>query len=411
MEASRGPLALAPDDRVVLIGGGQAAVQAALSLRDAGFTGSVAIIADEPGDPYQRPPLSKTYLQKPDGGALPLRTAAALAKKDVRLVYGRATSIDRDARTVTLESAGAIDYDHLVIATGARNRTIPLPGSDLDGVVGLRSLPDAASLRELLATPREIVVIGGGFIGSEFAASAVRTGHRVTLLEAADRLMARAISPELSAWIAALHRSQGTRVELGAAIEAIEGDGHVSAVRLTGGERIRADLVLLAVGVVPNAELAEQAGLPVSNGVVVDERLRTADERVSAIGDCVSFPCVHAGGPMRLESVQNATDQARHLAQVLVAGSSEPYVALPWFWTHQFDANVQMAGIGRPGDERVVQGDPDAGCFSVFRFDGGRLLCVESVNAPADHMAARRLLGSGRIVTYDDVVGAGAGVG
>lgn len=396
--------------RVVIAGGGQAAVQAALSLREAAFTGSVTIVADEPGDPYQRPPLSKGFLQSPTATALPLRTVAALAKREVAIIHDQVTEVNRAGRAVHLASGIDLEYDHLILATGARNRSISLPGAELGNVLGLRSLHDSAALRDLLQSRRDVVVVGGGFIGTEFAASAAQGGHKVTILEASDRIMARAVSPELSAWITALHQAHGTRVELGAGVAGIEGDDVVREVVLTNGERIPAGLVLTAIGVVPNTDLAQEAGLEVANGIVVDALLRTSDPDVSGIGDCVNFPSAHAGTRIRLESVQNATDHARHLARVLVSGDDTPYAALPWFWTHQFEANIQMVGIGGAHDERMTSGDVERDAFSIYRFNEEHLVAVESVNAPSDHVAARRLLGSGPKLTRDDILGVGSAV-
>lgn len=394
---------LGADDVVLIVGGGQAAVQTAMSLREGRFPGSIAIVADEPGDPYQRPPLSKTFLHVPDASALPLRTLSALERKDITVRHDRVTSIDRAATSVSLEGGDTLRYDHLVLATGARNRELSIRGSDLNGVAGLRTLQDAIGLREALADRRNVVVVGGGFIGTEFAASAATAGHRVTVVEAGDRIMARAVSPELSAWITQRHRHAGNRVELSAGVSRLEGTTAVESVLLSSGERLPADLVLVAVGVVPNVELAAGAGLAVDNGVVVDAELRTNDPRISVLGDCVNFPCHHAGAPTRLESVQNATDQARHLARGLLSAQGEPYRAVPWFWTHQFDATVQMAGVGAPSDESVIVGDPGCGSFSIYRFRDDVLTAVESVNAPAEHMAARRLLVADRKVRREDV--------
>ncbi|OZM71717.1 pyridine nucleotide-disulfide oxidoreductase [Amycolatopsis antarctica] len=385
---------------MVVAGAGQAGFQVALSLRDKGFTGPLTLVGEEHGLPYQRPPLSKAYLAgAAERGAVTLRAQEFFDDRGIELRHGHpAVAIDTGARALRLASGAALEYAHLVLATGSRARVLDLPGTGLDGVLLLRTLADADTLRTRLREPARVVIVGGGFIGLETAAFAAAAGHSVTVVEGLDRVLARAVAPELSEHVAAVHRHHGCAVLLGRGVTAMHGDGEgrVSAVELTGGERIEADVVLVGAGVLPNVELAATAGLPVDDGIVVDERLRTADPRISAIGDCASYPSPYAGCRTRLESVQNAVDQARFLAGSLTGEEHGPYRAVPWFWTHQFDMKIQMAGIGGPGDERVVRGDPAQGRFSVFRFDGDRLVRVESVNRMPDHMAARRLLAGER---------------
>lgn len=380
---------------VVIVGAGQAGFQVAASLREQGHPGRVVLVGDEPGVPYQRPPLSKAYLS----GALPgerlaLRPQAFYDKHDIELVCGRAVGIDRDRRRVALADERELEYGHLVLATGTRNRELPVPGAKLDGVLGLRTREDADALRERIGGARNVVVIGGGFIGLEFAAAAAKLGLSVTVLEASDRLMRRAVSPAVSAHYRELHERQGTRVLSGASVVALHGGHEVTGVELADGSVLPADLVVVGIGVVPNAELAADAGLTVDNGIVVDEHLSTSDPRISAVGDCAVYPSRHAGAPLRLESVQNAVDHARCLAARLT-GAAEPYASVPWFWSNQFDARLQIAGISAGHDEAVVHGDPSAGSFSVFCFRAGQLVCVESVNRTPDHMAARKLFTAG----------------
>jgi 3-phenylpropionate/trans-cinnamate dioxygenase ferredoxin reductase component len=388
--------------RVVIIGTGQAGFQAASSLRQAGCQGEVTLVGEETELPYQRPPLSKTFLKgEGDPGEVHLRPEAFFASKEITRVSGdRAERIDREAHRVELASGRVLDYDHLVLATGARPRPLPVPGSDLDGVLELRTVADAQVLRERLAGEPRLVVVGGGFIGLELAASARERGAAVTVVEALDRTMARAVTPATSAHFAALHAEQGATILHDATVAKLTGNGAVSGVELGDGTRLDADLVLVGVGVVPNVELAEEAGLAVRDGIVVDETLRTSDPAVWAIGDCASYPSAQLGRPVRLESVQNATDHGRAVAAA-ITGQPAPYDALPWFWSDQHSRKLQIAGLLHGHDRTVLRGDPAAEAFSVFCFAGDQLVCVESVNRMPDHMAARKLLAAGRTIDPD----------
>ncbi|MEU4522907.1 FAD-dependent oxidoreductase [Amycolatopsis sp. NPDC024027] len=389
---------------VLVVGAGQSGFQAVASLRDRGFAGRIVLVGDEPGVPYQRPPLSKAYLAGTAGlEQLHLRGEDFFAEKDIELVAGRVGRLDRAARKAGLEDGRELDYDHLVLATGARNRTLPVPGADLPGVLTLRTRDDADRLRESLARAENVVVAGGGFIGLEFASHA---GRPVTIVEAQDRLLNRVATPEISAYFADLHRNAGHTVLLGQGVAAMHGDSRVREVELADGTRLPADLVVIAVGAVPETTLAENAGLPVRNGVVVDAHLRTADEKIFAIGDCANFPCVQAGAETRLESVQNAVDQARCVAAA-ITGTAEPYASLPWFWTDQAGAKLQIAGILSGAGRTVVVGDRAAGKFSVLSFRDDVLIAVESVNRPADHIAARRLFTAEPKPAYADLEASG----
>jgi 3-phenylpropionate/trans-cinnamate dioxygenase ferredoxin reductase subunit len=259
-------------------------------------------------------------------------------------------------------------------------------------------------LRGRLAANRHVVVVGAGFVGMEVAAASRKAGAEVTVVETLDRVMARAVSPEVADHVTAVHAAGGTTVLFGRALVALHaGLNGRCEVELDDGRRIRSDVVVVGIGVLPNTELAKEAGLEVEDGVVVDEQLLTSDPRVSAIGDCASYPNLHAGRRMRLESVQNAVDQARHVADRLTGAPTEAYGKVPWFWTHQFDMRIQTAGIGGPNDVRVLQGHPSDGKFSVLRFQGDRLVAVESVNRTGDHIAARTLLAEGRLPSVDVV--------
>ncbi|MEA1832028.1 FAD-dependent oxidoreductase [Methylobacterium durans] len=384
----------------VIVGGGQAGFQVAASLREAGYADPVVLLGDEPGLPYQRPPLSKAYLAgKTDAEGLNLRPASYLAEH--RILHRpetRAARIERDARRLILADGESLGYDHLVLATGARNRALPVPGADFAGVRQLRGLADADHLKEALAAAERVVVVGAGFIGLEFAAVAAARGLAVTVVEAAARPMARAVSAETGAFFTAAHAGWGVRFVFGAGVEAILGEaGRATGIRLAGGTELRADLVLVGIGVVPNAELAAEAGLAVADGIRVDATLSTDDPAISALGDCARFPSPFAqgltpDGSVRIESVQNAIDQARCVAGRL-AGRPAAYGAVPWFWSDQGRHKLQIAGLSGADDASVPRGSGDA--FSVFRFRNGTLRAVESVNRAGDHMIARRLLAAG----------------
>jgi 3-phenylpropionate/trans-cinnamate dioxygenase ferredoxin reductase component len=384
---------------VVIVGTGQAGFQAASSLRQAGFEGEVTLVGDEPQLPYQRPPLSKAFL-KGDGDAseVHLRPETFFLSKTIGLISGdRAERVDRENRTLELASGRVLDYDHLVLATGSRPRALPVPGADLDGILVLRTVRDAQVLRERLAGAPRLVVVGGGFIGLELAASARERGAEVTVVEALDRTMARAVTPAISAHFAALHAEHGATILHESTVAKFVGDGAVAGVELGNRTQLEADVVVVAVGITPNVELAEGSGLPVRDGIVVDETLRTSDHAVWAIGDCVNYPNAQVGRPVRLESVQNATDQGRAVAAG-ITGEPAPYDALPWFWSDQHSRKLQIAGLLHGHDTTVLRGDPEGEAFSVFCFDGDRLVCVESVNRMPDHMAARKLLTAGRTI-------------
>ena len=379
---------------IVIAGAGQAGYQTAASLRQGGFEGSITLVGDEPGLPYQRPPLSKAYLQ----GSLPA-TALRFRQPDyydtqrITRLNDRVTAIDRAGRNVSLASGGSLAYDHLVLALGARNRVPAVPGIELAGVLGLRTLADADALAQHLGQVKQVVVIGAGFIGLEFAAVAAAKGIAVQVIEMADRPMARAITPTMSAVFTAAHQAAGVQLHFGQSLARLIGqDGRVCAVECASGLRLDADLVVYGIGVLPNTELASQAGLEISNGVLVDADLLTSDPAISAIGDVACFTSPYAARSIRLESVQNAADQARAVANRLTGKPAAPYTTLPWFWTDQGELKLQIAGLSEGHDEQVLLGDPLTRQMSVLCYAQGRLIAVETVNRPADHMAARKIL-------------------
>jgi len=387
-------------DKIVIVGTGQAGVQAAISLRDEGYDGALTLVGEEPGWPYQRPPLSKAFLLgKTDEEGLLLRAPSFYSEYRIEFIESvRAEAIERPERWVRLSNGRTVDYDHLVLATGARQRPLPATGAELEGVLDLRTLQDAQALKARIADAKGAVVVGGGFIGLEFAAVARSQGVAVTVVEIAERVMARAVSPQMSAFFRRKHEEWGSDFRFGVGLREIRGSGAVSEVALGDGSFIDADLVLVGIGVMANIELAEAAGLEVGNGIVVDDLLRTSDHAISAIGDVALHPNrFSATGPLRLESVQNAADHARCVAARLT-GDAKTYDGLPWFWSDQGPDKLQIAGLTTGYDHVVVRGDAGQGSFSAFCYKSGQLVGVESVNRASDHVFGRKILGLNRSI-------------
>lgn len=378
--------------RVVIAGSGHGGVEVAAALRQRGFEGAITVVGDEPYLPYQRPPLSKEFLKKPDDAGLPLKGESFYGGKDITLRLGvRAQRIDRSARELVLAGGERLPYDHLALATGARNRVPPVPGLDHASILELRGLADARRLNAKLADLRHVTVIGGGFIGLEVAALLRARDIAVDVIEATPTLMGRVLSKEMSAHFRFFHEGLGTRLHFDTLVRGVHRAKHGYEVALSSGETLQTSAILVAAGVVPNAEIAAEAGLAVDNGIVTDERLVTGDPAISAIGDCASYPNAFAGAMTRLESVQNAVDQAKHVAARLT-GEDGPYRAVPWFWSNQGSQRLQIAGLANGHDDVVTRGAPDDGKFSHFLYRGEKLLAVESINSAGDHMLARRLL-------------------
>jgi 3-phenylpropionate/trans-cinnamate dioxygenase ferredoxin reductase subunit len=385
---------------VIIIGAGHGGYQVAASLRQAGFAGRIGLINDEAHLPYQRPPLSKAYIKGSAGPeSLMFRPEKFYHDQTIELIAGRAVSIDRAGRKVLLASGETLPYGHLVLATGARNRLLDLPNANLPDVKYLRILDESEALRNIMPSKTRVVVIGAGFIGLEFAATARIKGLEVDVLELAPRVMARAVTVEVSEYFQARHREAGIRIHLGVQATSIEAEGgKVTGVSLSDGRHLPADLIVVGVGVLPNIELAAEAGLPVAAGIIVDEYLSTADPNISAIGDCALFASPRFGGSLRLESVQNATDHARCLAARLT-GDRKVYDGHPWFWSDQGDDKLQIAGLTTGYDRVVLRGDPAKKAFSVFCYHGDKLLGIESINRAGDHMFGRRLQAMNRSIT------------
>jgi 3-phenylpropionate/trans-cinnamate dioxygenase ferredoxin reductase component len=390
------------DGPVIIIGAGHGGFQVAASLRQAGFSGRVCLVNDEAHLPYQRPPLSKAYIKGSAGPeSLFFRPEKFYADQTIELIAGRAVSIDRQARKVLLASGEKLDYGHLILATGARNRLLDLPNANLPDVKYLRILDESEALRAIIPSKRRAVIVGAGFIGLEFAATARIKGLEVDVIELAPRVMARAVTAEVSEYFQARHREAGIRIHLGVQATSIEAEGgKITGVSLSDGRHLPADLVVVGVGVLPNIELAAEAGLPVASGIIVDEHLLTADPNISAVGDCALFVSPRFGGSLRLESVQNATDHARCVAARLT-GDKKVYDGQPWFWSDQGDDKLQIAGLTTGYDQVVVRGDPARKAFSAFCYKQGRLVGIESINRAGDHMFGRRLLGMDRSLPAD----------
>lgn len=397
---------------IVILGAGQAGFQVAASLREGGFADPITLIGDEPGLPYQRPPLSKAYLAGKVGAAgLTLRAPAYFEDHGIAHRGGvRGVAIDREAKVLHLDDGSSCAYDHLVLATGSRNRTLPMAGAELAGVHYLRSLADADRLQADLAGAEAVVIVGAGFIGLEFASVSAARGLSVSVVEAADRPMARAVSAQTASFFTQAHEAAGVRFSFGAGVRELVGDaGRIAGVILADGTRLEADLLLIGIGVLPNHEIAGDAGLEVADGIVVDAVLATGDPAISAIGDAARFPSRFASGlpggdRVRIESVQNAVDQGRCLAARLV-GRPTPYDAVPWFWSDQGPHKLQIAGLAAPSDEAVVRQSGSG--LSVFRYRNGHLCAVESIDRAADHMAARRILTLGLPVQPDEAADPG----
>ena len=393
--------------KILIIGAGQAGLQLAMSLREEGFVGNVTLIGDEADLPYQRPPLSKAYLRgEADIDNLRLRPEAFFDQHRVTLRRGeRVARLERAERHAVLASGETLSYDHLILATGARNRRLDIEGAGLEGIFQLRSRPDADALKDGLRACRRLVIVGAGFIGLECASVTRALGKEVIVVEAADRPMPRTLSAETASAFLRMHHESGVGFVFEDSVTRLHGDtaGRVIGVVTRSGREIAADLVLIGIGIVPNIELAVDSGLEVANGIVVDEHLLTSDPAISAIGDCCTHPSRFAdGSKLRFESVQNAIDQARCVAARL-AGRPKPYASVPWFWSDQGKWKLQIAGLSTPYEKAVRRDGARDGQFSVFCFTGGRLTGVESVNSPADHMAARKLFGGGAALALEEV--------
>ena len=390
---------------VVIVGAGHGGAQVAIMLRTQKFAGSIAIIGDEPELPYERPPLSKEYFAgEKEFERIQLRPAKYWDEREVTMLLGtRVVSVDPTAHNVATDSGETIGYGKLVWATGGSPRMLPIPGGDLPGVQGVRTRADADAMKAASETAGQIVVIGGGYIGLEAAAVLRKADKKVVLLEAQDRVLARVAGTELSRFYEREHREHGVDLRLGVAVEAIEGEGHVTGVRLADGEVIAADLVIVGIGIVPAVEPLIAAGTEGGNGVLVDRLCKTSLPDIYAIGDCAAHENDYAEGVViRLESVQNANDQANVVAKGIV-GDDAPYHAIPWFWSNQYDLKLQTAGLSTGHDRAVMRGDPATRSFSVVYLKAGRVIAIDCVNATKDYVQGRMIVTAGLMATAEQL--------
>ncbi len=378
---------------IVIVGGGQAAAQAILTLRQKKFDGRITLVGEEDLPPYQRPPLSKKYLAgELDRERLFLRPRSFYEKNGVELRLGvRAEELNPDGRRVRLDDGRTLEYDGLLLATGSRVRRLDIPGSDLPGIHYVRDVADVDAITESVQPGKRLVVVGAGYIGLEVSAVAVTRGLEVTVLEAVDRVMARVVCPEVSQFYFDYHTRSGVDIRCGTMIGGFIGDECVEAVATADGEQIPCDLAIVGIGIEPVVELASSAGLTCENGIRVDEYARTDDEPIVAAGDCTNHPSRLYGRRIRLESVQNAIDQAK-VAAVSLLGGDQPYDTVPWFWSDQYNLKLQIAGLSQHHDQVVLRGDPDANGFAAFYLGDGNLLAVDAVNSPKEFMLGKRLI-------------------
>ena len=387
----------------LIIGAGHAGGTVAALLRQYGYKAPIVMVGEEPLAPYQRPPLSKAWLKgEADADSLALKPDEFYAEAEIDLILNaRAVAIHREAKTVDLSDGRTLPYETLIIATGARARTLPIPGADLAGVLTLRSAADAEALKALLGPGKRLAVIGGGYIGLEAAASALALGGSAVVLEREPRILARVACEALSTFFTDYHRAKGVTFEVDAMVEGLEGeDGHVTGVRLAGGRVIACDAALIGVGAPPNEEIAKEAGLECAGGIVVDEHARTADPAIFAIGDVTRRPLPLYERSFRLESVANALEQARQAACVITERPA-PAQEVTWNWSDQYDLKYQFAGMPFDVDHVLVRGDMATAKFAVFHLKGDLIQAVEAVNAPAEFMMGRRLIGERRPISRE----------
>jgi len=382
--------------RVAIVGAGQAGAQVAFSLRQWGYEGAITLVGDEPSPPYERPPLSKDFLKgELSEDRLFFKTAAWYADNRIELRVGqRVTAVDRTQGVVRLADGSDLAWHVLVLATGSRPRTLTVPGADLGGVFELRTIADTHALRPALKPGARLLVVGAGYIGLEVAAVARTLGLEVTVLEAADRVLARVAGPVVSKFFEDEHRSHGVDLRCGARLQGFEGHGTVRAAILADGSRVPCDAVVVGVGISPCDALARDCGIVCDDGIVVDRDARTSAPRVFAVGDCTTRPLVHYDRRGRLESVHNAIEQGK-LAAAAILGLDRPAEDVPWFWSDQYDLKLQIAGLSHGYDRIVVRGDPASRRFAAFYLQAGRLVAVDAIHCPMEFMASRQLIARG----------------
>ena len=378
---------------IVIIGAGHAAGQAAASLRQAKFEGPITIIGDEAHVPYQRPPLSKQYL----AGTQPadkvyLRAEKFYADKDIQLMLDtRATQIDPGTKTINLDNGETIAYEKLLISTGSRPRKLSIEGSDLSGIHYLRTMDDVDGIRADVKPGANLVIVGGGYIGLEVAAVGIELGMNVHVLEMEERILQRVTTPEMSAYYDKLHTDRGVHIHTQTGVTGFAGNGSVEKV-LCGEKSFDADIVIVGIGIIPNIEIAEEAGIHCDNGIVVDDHCRTSDPDIYAAGDCTNHPNPLMNKRLRLESVPNAMDQAR-VSTANMLGDDKVYAAIPWFWSDQYELKLQMVGFSADGDSQVLRGDMDNHQFAIFYLKDGKVVAADAVNSPKEFMLCKQLVG------------------
>lgn len=379
--------------RAIIVGGSHAGAQLCASLRQEGWDGEILVVGDEPTLPYHRPPLSKTYLSGKSGiSDLLIRPPSFYDQHGINICHARVDIIDRQAQTVTLTDGKQLTYDKLALCLGARPRRLSVEGAELPGVHYLRDAASIEAIRRRLSATRRVVIIGAGYIGLETAASLRALGITVTVLETAERVLQRVTAPEVSAFYERVHREEGVELRTAVSIAAIEGDDRVRGVRLNDGELIDADLVIVGIGVVPNSELAEAAGLLVDNGIVIDSTCVTTDPNIVAAGDCASHFIPRYHRHLRLESVPNAGEHAK-VAAATLCGKTKTISALPWFWSDQYELKLQIAGLNHGYDDLILRGDPNTGrSFACFYIKRGEMIAADCINRPKEFMYSRRVI-------------------
>jgi 3-phenylpropionate/trans-cinnamate dioxygenase ferredoxin reductase subunit len=388
-------LARSSRNGTVVIGASHAGVTLAATLRQKKYAAPITLISEEARLPYHRPPLSKAVLSGHESAeTIELRPEAFYAQNDITLMTdARAVEVDRDGCKIGLRDGREIGYDTLVLATGARPRRLRVPGADLEGVITLRALEDAEALRARLGAGKRLLIVGAGYVGLEVAATARLLGIDVTVVETAGRVLSRVASPPIADWVLARHEAEGVALCTSVTVKEIHGtSGLVESVTLSNGETLSADVVVVGIGVDPETDIAAAAGIATDDGVLVDSALRTSAPAIFALGDCARFPCPWTGRLQRLESIQNAQDQARTAAAVISGEEDVAYHAVPWFWSDQYKDKLQSAGMPSADDQLVIEDDPERGGFTVWHHRDGRVVASESVNDARGHMRSRKMI-------------------
>jgi len=392
-------------EELVVIGGGQAAIQCVASLRKEGYSGSITLVGEENHLPYQRPPLSKGFLSgATESDRLYLKKIEFFQENSIQLNLGvTADRIDRDNCIVHLSDDKSIGYDKLVLATGSRVRKLKFPGSDLEGINYLRGIDDAESLKEGLLKSKTLVIVGAGYIGLEVAAVATEFDTKITVIEMADRVMNRTVDPIISDYYQELHSKNGVDFILNESLEKVDGDKAVEQVICSGGSSIQADILVIGAGVIPNIELAEESELNCDNGISVNEYGQTEDSKIFACGDCTNHPNEKLNRRLRLESVHNAMEQSKTVA-TSVMGNRTAYNQIPWFWSDQYDHKLQIVGLSGDHDEVLIRGNQEESKFMLFYLKGEELIAVDAVNNPKEFLICRKLVENKVKISSDDIL-------